>query len=53
MKFIANLPKYLKYDFLKETNKTVFNQIPFFRFMMEKTVYNLAEKIEMLMSHPE
>lgn len=44
-KFIANLPKYLKYDFLKETNKTVFSQLPFFRFMVEKTVYSLAEKI--------
>jgi len=43
----------LKYDFLKETNKSVFNQLPFFQFMMEKTIYNLAEKIEMLMSHPE
>lgn len=52
-KFIGNLPKYLKYDFLKQTHKTVFNNLPFFRFMMEKTIYNLAEKIEMLMSHPE
>jgi hypothetical protein len=47
------LPKYLKYDFLKETNKSVFNQLPFFMFTMEKTIYNLARNIEMRMSHPE
>jgi hypothetical protein len=41
-KFIGNLPKYLKYDFLKQTHKTVFNNLPFFRFMMEKTIYSIA-----------
>lgn len=46
------MPKYLKYDFLKETYKIVFENMPFFHYLTDKTIYNMAEKIEMVMCHP-
>lgn len=51
--FVKNLPEYLKEEFLKQTHRNVFHQLPFFTFLMEKTIYNLAQNIEMKMCHPE
>lgn len=51
--FVTNLPKYLKEDFLKQTHKSVFHQLSFFTLLMEKTIYSLAQNIEMRMCHPE
>ena len=43
----------MKKDYLKESNKSIFQELPFFSSLVDKTLYNLAEKIEMTISHPE
>ena len=43
----------MKKDYLKESNKSIFQELPFFSSLIDKTLYNLAEKIEMTISHPE
>ena len=47
-----NLPQEMKKDYLKQSNKKIFQQIRFFKNFMNKTLYNLAEKIEMRVTHP-
>lgn len=43
----------MKRDYLKQSNKNIFENIHFFKSFISKTLYNLAEKIEMRVSHPE
>ena len=43
----------MKKDYLKQSNKKIFEEIPFFTNFMSKTLFNLAEKIEMKVTHPE
>jgi len=43
----------MKREYLKESNKYIFENIQFFRSFINKTLYNLAENIEMRVSHPE
>lgn len=43
----------MKKDYLKESNKSIFQELPFFSSLVDKTLYSLAEKIEMTISHPE
>jgi hypothetical protein len=51
--FIEKLPNGFKKDVLKESNKHIFDRLTFFHNLMEKTLYSLAEKIEMCIYHPE
>jgi hypothetical protein len=51
--FISSLPATMKKDYLKESNKSIFQELPFFGSLIDKTLYNFAEKIEMTISHPE
>lgn len=51
--FIEKLPNGFKKEVLKESNKHIFDKLPFFHNLMEKTLYSLAEKIEMCIYHPE
>lgn len=43
----------MKRDYLKESNKSIFSELPFFSGLIDKTLYQFAEKIEMNISHPE
>lgn len=43
----------MKKEYLKQSNKNIFENIHFFKSFISKTLYNLAEKIEMRVSHPE
>lgn len=43
----------LKKQYLKESNKKIFEHIEFFKSFISKTLYNLAERIEMRVSHPD
>ena len=43
----------MKQEYLKESNKSVFQELPFFSSLVDKTLYRFAEKIEMSISHPE
>jgi hypothetical protein len=43
----------MKKQYLKESNKKIFESILFFKAFVSKTLYNLAEGIEMRVSHPE
>ena len=38
---------------MKESNKYIFDKLTFFHNLMDKTLYSLAEKIEMCIYHPE
>lgn len=40
-------------DYLKESNKSIFQELPFFSGLIDKTLASFAEKIEMTISHPE
>lgn len=51
--FIKHLPETLKKEYLQENNKTIFQELPFFGSLIDRTLYNFAEKIEMSISHPE
>lgn len=51
--FIQSLPITMKKEYLKESNKSIFHTLPFFSSLVDKTLYNFAEKIEMTISHPE
>ena len=51
--FIRSLPSTIKKEYLKESNKSIFNELPFFGSLVDKTLYSFAEKIEMSISHPE
>lgn len=43
--FVNKLPTGFKKEFLKESNKAIFQNIIFFSSLVEKTLYALAEKI--------
>jgi virulence-associated protein VapD len=51
--FISSLPATMKKDYLKESNKSIFQELPFFGTLVERTLHKFAEKIEMTISHPE
>jgi len=51
--FLENLPSDLKKEYLKESNKAIFENLTFFKNLMNKTLYSLAEKIEVNICHPE
>ena len=51
--FLENLPTDLKKEYLKESNKTIFENLIFFKNLMDKTLYSLAENIEVNICHPE
>ena len=51
--FIENLPDTLRKEYLKESNRNIFQDLPFFGNLIDKTLYLFAEKIEMNISHPE
>jgi hypothetical protein len=51
--FIKKLPSGIKKEYLKESNKVIFQKLPFFCNLMDKTKNSLAEKINMIISHPE
>lgn len=40
--FVEKLPKGLKTEFLKESNKKIFQNLPFFKNLMEKTLFTFA-----------
>ena len=51
--FISSLPTDLKGEFLKESNKKIFKGLAFFKSLTEKTLMNLAERINIKIAHPE
>lgn len=51
--FVEKLPAGFKREFLKESNKVIFQNLVFFKSLVEKTLYNFAEKIQMHICHPE
>jgi hypothetical protein len=53
VQFVEKLPAAYRIDYLKEANKTVFQNLLFFNNMMEKTLFSLAEIIETKITHPE
>ena len=53
VQFVSRLPTAFRTDYLKEANKTIFQNVFFFNHLMEKTLFSLAEKIEMKIAHPE
>ena len=52
VQFVSRLPTAFRTDYLKEANKTIFQNVFFFNHLMEKTLFSLAEKIEMKIAHP-
>jgi hypothetical protein len=38
---------------LKESHKKIFQNLPFFKHLMQRTLFNFAQKIEMHICHPE
>jgi hypothetical protein len=51
-KFISTLPTELKADFLKESNKKIFENLVFLKNLTEKTLLAMAEVIQMKICHP-
>ena len=51
--FISSLPSFIKTSFLRESNKKIFDNLPFFQTLTESTLLDLAEKIEMSITHPQ
>ena len=51
--FISSLPNSIKKSFFRESNKKVFDHLPFFGNLSESTLMKLAEKIEMFVAHPD
>ena len=51
--FISSLPSSIKTSFLRESNKKIFEDLPFFNTFTDWTMLQLAEKIEMTITHPE
>ncbi len=47
------MPTELKADFLKESNKKIFENLVFFKNLTEKTLLAMAEVIQMKICHPE
>ena len=43
----------MKTSFLRESNKKIFQNLPFFQTLTDSTLLQLAEKIEMFIAHPE
>ena len=40
--FVESLPSTMKKDYLKESNKSIFQELPFFSSLVDKTLFNLA-----------
>ena len=40
--FVKSLPSTMKKDYLKESNKSIFQELPFFSSLVDKTLFNLA-----------
>ena len=51
--FIESLPKNFKKHYQNESNKSIFQQVYFFRNLAEKALQSLAESIEITITHPE
>ena len=51
--FISSLPNSIKKSFFRESNKKVFDDLPFFGNLSEATLMKLAEKLEMFVAHPD
>lgn len=51
--FISTLPRELKADFLKESNKKIFEGLTFFKNLTQNTLLSFAESIQMKICHPE
>lgn len=52
-KFVSELPTGLKKSFLKESNKKIFENLAIFSSLSERTMINLAEKLELFFAYPE
>ena len=50
--FLQKLPVDLKKEYLKESNRTIFYSLVFFGGLVEKTLYGIAQRIQMSISHP-
>ena len=51
--FVSSLPSAIKTSFLRESNKKIFDKLPFFKNLTESAMLNLAERIEMCITHPD
>ena len=40
--FVESLPSTMKKDYLKESNKSIFQELPFFSGLVDKTLHSLA-----------
>jgi hypothetical protein len=50
--FVEKLPNDLKAEFLKESHQKIFHNLPFFKHLSQKTLFNFAQMIEMHICHP-
>jgi hypothetical protein len=51
--FISQLPQTLRVSYLREANRTVLRNLVFFRDLLDRTLYNFAEHLEVRMTHPQ
>ena len=51
--FLDRLPKDLKVMYLKQSNRSLFQELPFFSQLVDRTLSSFAQQIEMHISHPE